>query len=93
MKPVSINRMPLSERNIHPVRDFRLCFILVYYRVKKMNVFRRALLIIFYDRQISRKRKQADQGWLFEGIRFAMKDFSKRPFMAFIIFAREHSDV
>lgn len=33
------------------------------------------------------------QGWAFEGVHFAMKDASKRPAMAFIIFTREEKDV
>ncbi|MFO7982997.1 MAG: DUF4177 domain-containing protein [Desulfuromonadales bacterium] len=29
------------------------------------------------------------QGWHFEGMQFAMRDASKRPGMAFVIFTRE----
>lgn len=29
------------------------------------------------------------QGWRFEGIQFAMRESSRRPAMAFVIFARE----
>lgn len=28
------------------------------------------------------------QGWIFDGIQFAMRDSSKRPSMAFIVFTR-----
>lgn len=30
------------------------------------------------------------EGWQFEGIQFAMRDASKRPAMAFVIFTRPH---
>ena len=29
------------------------------------------------------------QGWVFEGMQFAMRESSKRPSMAFVIFTRE----
>ncbi len=29
------------------------------------------------------------QGWVFDGMQFAMRDSSKRPSMAFILFTRE----
>jgi len=32
------------------------------------------------------------QGWSFEGMQFAMKDSSKRPAMAFIIFTRNEDE-
>ncbi len=32
------------------------------------------------------------KGWCFEGMHFAMRDASKRPAMAFIIFTREEKD-
>jgi len=31
------------------------------------------------------------QGWHFEGIQFAMREASKRPAMAFVIFTRQES--
>ena len=31
------------------------------------------------------------QGWHFEGVQFAMREASKRPAMAFVIFSRETS--
>jgi hypothetical protein len=37
--------------------------------------------------------KWASDGWCFEGMHFAMKDSSKRPSMAFIIFTMEEKDV
>ena len=37
--------------------------------------------------------KRAAEGWLFEGVHFAMKDSSKRPSMAFMIFTKEDKDV
>ena len=37
--------------------------------------------------------KRASEGWLFEGIHFAMRDSSKRPAMAFIVFTKEDKDV
>lgn len=37
--------------------------------------------------------KKTSEGWFFEGIHFAMKDSSKRPSMAFIIFTREDKNV
>lgn len=33
------------------------------------------------------------QGWMFDGIQFAMRDSSKRPAMAFIIFTRTSKPV
>ena len=32
------------------------------------------------------------QGWVFDGIKFAMREASKRPAMAFILFIKENSD-
>ncbi|MDT8317573.1 MAG: DUF4177 domain-containing protein [bacterium] len=32
------------------------------------------------------------RGWRFEGVHFAMKDSSKRPAMAFIIFTRDDEE-
>ena len=32
------------------------------------------------------------QGWTFDGIQFAMRDNSKRPAMAFVVFTREESE-
>lgn len=34
----------------------------------------------------------AGQGWQLEGIQFAMREASKRPAMAFVIFTREQQD-
>ncbi len=31
------------------------------------------------------------QGWLLDGIQFAMRDSSKRPSMAFVLFTRKES--
>ena len=33
------------------------------------------------------------KGWTFDGIQFAMRDSSKRPSMAFLIFTRESGDL
>lgn len=32
------------------------------------------------------------EGWHFDGVQFAMRDNSKRPAMAFIVFTREDPD-
>ncbi len=32
------------------------------------------------------------QGWRFEGMQFAMRDASKRPAMAFVLFTRDGND-
>lgn len=32
------------------------------------------------------------QGWNFDGMQFAMRDSSKRPTMAFLLFTREEPD-
>lgn len=32
------------------------------------------------------------QGWTFEGIQFAMRESSKRPAMAFVLFTRSSQD-
>jgi len=32
------------------------------------------------------------QGWVFDEIKFAMREASKRPAMAFILFTKENSD-
>ncbi len=32
------------------------------------------------------------QGWRFEGMQFAMRDASKRPAMAFVLFTRDGGD-
>ena len=32
------------------------------------------------------------QGWAFEGIQFAMRDASKRPAMAFVLFTRKDAE-
>ena len=32
------------------------------------------------------------EGWTFDGIQFAMRDSSKRPSMAFVVFFREVKD-
>jgi len=41
------------------------------------------------DRLTELINEQVGQGWRFEGIQFAMRDGSKRPAMAFVIFTRE----
>jgi hypothetical protein len=33
------------------------------------------------------------QGWAFDSIQFVMREASKRPAMAFVLFAREESDL
>jgi hypothetical protein len=33
------------------------------------------------------------QGWSFESIQFVMREASKRPAMAFVLFVREESDL
>ncbi len=33
--------------------------------------------------------EQVETGWAFEGFQFAMRESSKRPAMAFVIFTRE----
>ena len=33
-----------------------------------------------------------EDGWMFEGFHFAMRDASRRPSMAFVIFTREQED-
>jgi len=32
------------------------------------------------------------EGWSFDGVHFAMRDSSKRPAMAFVMFTREEED-
>ena len=32
------------------------------------------------------------EGWVFDGIQFAMRDASKRPSMAFLVFIREEPE-
>ena len=32
--------------------------------------------------------REIDEGWLFEGMQFAMRESSKRPAMAFVLFTR-----
>ena len=32
------------------------------------------------------------QGWMFDGIHFAMRDSSKRPAMAFVLFTRKEGE-
>jgi hypothetical protein len=32
------------------------------------------------------------QGWTFDGMQFAMRDSSKRPAMAFVVFTRERAE-
>ena len=32
------------------------------------------------------------QGWIFDGIHFAMREASRRPAMAFVLFTREQED-
>jgi hypothetical protein len=32
-------------------------------------------------------------GWLFEGVQFAMREASKRPAMAFVLFTRRPSEI
>ena len=36
--------------------------------------------------------EMVEQGYLFEGMQFAMTDASKRPAMAFLLFTREEPD-
>jgi hypothetical protein len=35
---------------------------------------------------------EVGRGWHYDGIQFAMRDASKRPSMAFVIFTREETD-
>jgi len=58
-----------------------------------MTTYKVAELTTVTDEEMEKAlNKKASEGWLFEGIHFAMKDSSKRPSMAFIIFTREDSD-
>lgn len=36
--------------------------------------------------------ERSAQGWRYDGIQFAMRDSSRRPSMAFILFTREIAD-
>ncbi|MCK4739477.1 MAG: DUF4177 domain-containing protein [Deltaproteobacteria bacterium] len=36
--------------------------------------------------------KTVAKGWVFDGINFAMRDASKRPAMAFVIFTKKNKD-
>ena len=36
--------------------------------------------------------EEVEKGWIFDCIQFAMRDASKRPSMAFIIFTREEDE-
>ena len=42
------------------------------------------------DEQLERiVNEWVEQGWIFEGIQFAMRESSKRPAMAFVVFTRQ----
>ncbi len=36
--------------------------------------------------------EEVSAGWTFDGIQFAIRDASKRPAMAFVVFTREEAD-
>ncbi|HUT53873.1 MAG TPA: DUF4177 domain-containing protein [bacterium] len=36
--------------------------------------------------------EEVGQGWILDGIQFALRDSSKRPSMAFIVFTREAAE-
>lgn len=45
------------------------------------------------DEELTRViNEQLRQGWAFDGIQFAMRESSKRPAMAFVMFTRGSSD-
>lgn len=61
---------------------------------EKMTDYKVAELTTVTDEEMEKVLNEwTAQGWAFEGVHFAMKDASKRPAMAFIIFTREEKDV
>lgn len=49
-------------------------------------------LSLVTDEEIEKTiNKWAEQDWIFDGIQFAMRDSSKRPSMAFIMFTKKKS--
>ena len=50
-------------------------------------------LSVVTDEQIEKVVNEwVSHGWVFDHIQFAMRDSSKRPAMAFVLFVRESSD-
>ena len=50
------------------------------------------LTVVTDDHIESALNQWVGAGWHFEGIQFAMRDSSKRPAMAFVLFTREAED-
>ena len=55
------------------------------YKVREVNTVTDEVL----EREIN---ELVSEGWRLEGIQFAMRDNSKRPSMAFIMFTRDETD-
>ena len=56
------------------------------------NPYKVAEISTVTDEEIERVINQhVSEGWLFDGIQFAMRESSKRPSMAFLLFTRPAS--
>ena len=55
------------------------------YKVKELSTVTDESLETIINEEVSR-------GWVFDGIQFAMRDASRRPAMAFVIFTREERE-
>lgn len=55
-----------------------------------MTTYKVVELSVVTDEEIEKTLNEwVVEGWIFEGIQFAMRDASKRPAMAFILFIRK----
>ena len=61
--------------------------------MKKRTVWKFVEISLVTDEAIEEVVNEwARKGWTLEGIRFAMRDSSRRPAMAFVSFIREEDD-
>ncbi|HUS67382.1 MAG TPA: hypothetical protein VMZ28_22750 [Kofleriaceae bacterium] len=61
--------------------------------MKKRTIFKFVEISLVTDEAIEEVVNEwVRKGWTLEGIRFAMRDSSRRPAMAFVSFIREEAD-
>ena len=61
--------------------------------MKKRTIFKFVEISLVTDEAIEEVTNEwVRKGWTLEGIRFAMRDSSRRPAMAFVSFIREEAD-
>lgn len=58
-----------------------------------MTTYKVVELSVVTDEEIEKTLNEwVAEGWIFEGMQFAMRDSSKRPAMAFILFTRRSEE-